>query len=61
VIELSLSLAKKEVLNQLEKIEHVKEVHSVYEVHDPVARVEAQKTDELNRAGFIVTLQPCER
>jgi hypothetical protein len=26
VIELSLSLAKKEVLNQLEKIEHVKEV-----------------------------------
>jgi DNA-binding Lrp family transcriptional regulator len=38
-----------EVLNQLKKIEHVKEVYPVYGVYDIVARVEAETMDELNR------------
>jgi DNA-binding Lrp family transcriptional regulator len=38
-----------EVLNQLKKIEHVKEANSVYGVYDIVAKVEAETMDELNR------------
>jgi DNA-binding Lrp family transcriptional regulator len=37
-----------EVLNQLKKMEHVKEASSVYGVYDIVAKVEAETMDELN-------------
>jgi DNA-binding Lrp family transcriptional regulator len=38
-----------EVLNQLKKIEHVKEAYPVYGVYDIVAKVEAETMDEFNQ------------
>jgi DNA-binding Lrp family transcriptional regulator len=38
-----------EVLNQLKKIEHVKEASPVYGVYDIVAKVEAGTMDEFNQ------------